>query len=86
MLVIASKAVSLINGSKQSKMSIMKTNRIIVAGAYVFGLTLCRVALPGNALSLAIAKPILDVTVMLLNPAQNTFISKRIVIKMLPTL
>ena len=86
MLVIASKAVLLIKGRRQRRTSMINTRSIIVSGAYVFELTLCRVALPGNALSLAIAKPILDVTVMLLKPAQNTFTRSSKVIAVLPIL
>jgi hypothetical protein len=43
------------------------------SGALVVAFTLCSYFEYGKAPSLAIAKPILVVTVILLNPAQNTF-------------
>lgn len=55
----------------------MKVRRIMASGALVDLLTLCKDFEKGKALSLAMAKPILEVTVMLLKPAQNTLTSKR---------
>ena len=51
-----------------------KTKKIMRSGLLVFGLILYKKDEPGKAPSRAIAKPILDVTVMLLNPAKNILI------------
>lgn len=85
MLVIASKAVVLTRGKRQRSMSMITTRRIIASGALVFSFTRCSFSLKGNALSRAIAKPILVVTVRLLNPAQKRFTSRSTVIETAPT-
>ena len=59
---------------KMKMRMMMKTRKIMRSGLLVFGLILYRKWEPGKAPSLAIAKPILDVTVMLLNPAKNILI------------
>lgn len=84
--VIASKAVWLISGKRQRKTSRKKVKTIRASGAFVVGLTLCKYYEYGKALSLAIAKPILVVTVILLNPAQKTLTSKSKVIVTDPNL
>lgn len=84
--VIAEKAVSLIKGSKQRATSIKNTRNIILSGVKVFGLILYRYFENGSPLSLAIAKPILDVTVILLNPAKNILIISITVIEIAPAL
>ena len=81
---MASNAVVLIRGKRHRKMSIMKTKKIIRSGLFVLGLILYKRFEPGKAPSLAIAKPILEVTVMLLNPAKNILIIRRVVIATAP--
>lgn len=71
MLVIAEKAVSLMRGKKQRTTSVIKTRKMIRSGVIVLGLILYQNLEKGSPPSLAIAKPILDVTVILLKPAKN---------------
>jgi hypothetical protein len=84
--VIASKAVVLISGKRQSRKSITNTKPIILAGALVFSLTLYKKFDLGKAPSLAMANPILEVTVIDEKPAKKMFIRSRHVIETAPIL
>ena len=70
-LVIASNSVRLIRGRRQRSMLTMNTKRIIRSGVFLCAFNLYNIEEQGKAPSLAIAKPILEVTVILLNPAKN---------------
>ena len=65
---------------------IINTKPIILVGTFVFSFTLLRKFDLGNAPSLAIAKPIRDVTVIDENPEKNMFMSNKTVIKTAPDL
>lgn len=71
MLVMAEKAVSLMRGKKQRTTSVIKTRKMIRSGVIVLGLILYQNFEKGSPPSLAIANPILEVTVILLKPAKN---------------
>ena len=74
MLVIAENAYSLINGNRQNSTSVMNTRNMILSGVLVLWLILYQNFEQGSAPSLAIANPMREVTVMLLNPAKNRLI------------
>ena len=76
-LVIETKAIGLISGMRHKMASMKKTRIMIRTGIKVLGFTLWSVLEKGKAPSLAIAKPILEVTVILLKPAKNMFISSK---------
>ena len=67
----ASKAVSLNNGSSINKLSSTKTRKTHLIGVSVAWLTTYNVCDHGNPLSLASAKMIRDVTVVLDMPAMK---------------
>lgn len=83
---MASNAVVLSSGRQHSSTSITKTNKIMRAGALVFEFNLYSTLENGKAPSRAMAKPILDVTVILLKPAKNTLTINSAVIATAPFL
>jgi hypothetical protein len=82
--VIAENAVSLIKGSRHKNASKKNTINITLTGVIVVELTLYKNFEQGRAPSLAMANPILDVTVKLLKPAKNILMIKSDVIASAP--
>lgn len=77
---MASKAEELTIGKVQSIEVRMKIKQIIPSGEWVYGWMKLHRSDNGNAPSLAIAYPILEVTVSVLNPDRNIFSISTVVI------